>query len=62
MNGRSQDVTVINAADGTITGTIAVGGKPEFAVSDGRGSVFVNIENTSELLQINSQKLAVVHR
>jgi hypothetical protein len=28
-------VTVINAADGTVAGTVEMGGKPEFAVADG---------------------------
>ncbi|HMI51087.1 MAG TPA: hypothetical protein VK525_06220 [Candidatus Saccharimonadales bacterium] len=62
MNGRSQDATAINAADGTVAGTIALGGKPEFAVADGQGSVFVNIEDKSELVQFDPQKLTVVHR
>ena len=43
MNGRSQDTTAINAADGTVAGTLALGGKPEFAVADGHGNIFVNI-------------------
>ena len=62
FNGRSKDSTVINAVDGSVTGTIPVGGKPEFAVSDGQGSVYVNVEDTSELLQIDAQKMSVLHR
>ena len=62
MNGRSQDATAINAADGTVAGTISLGGKPEFAVADGRGNVFVNIEDKSELVQFDPQKLTVLHR
>ncbi len=62
MNGRSSDLTAINAADGTVVGSLALGGKPEFAVSDGQGSVFVNIEDKSELVQFDPQKLVVVHR
>ena len=62
MNGRSQDTTAINAADGTVVGTLALGGKPEFAVADGKGSVFVNIEDKSELVQFDPQKLTVTHR
>jgi len=62
FNGRSKDATVINAADGSIAGTIPVGGKPEFAVSDGQGSVYVNVEDTSELLHIDAQKMSVIHR
>src|SRR5262245_62134828 len=33
MNGGSQDATAINAADGAVAGTLALGGKPEFAVA-----------------------------
>jgi DNA-binding beta-propeller fold protein YncE len=62
MNGRSQDATAINAPDGTVLGTIAFGGKPEFVVVDGKGSLFVNIEDKSELVQFDPQKLAVLNR
>lgn len=62
MNGRSQDATAIDGASGTVVGTFALGGKPEFAVADGKGSVFVNIEDKSELVEFDPQKLAVVHR
>jgi hypothetical protein len=62
MNGRSQDLTAINASDGSVAGTLALGGKPEFAVADGKGSVYVNIEDKSELVQFDPQKLTVVHR
>jgi DNA-binding beta-propeller fold protein YncE len=62
MNGRSQDATAIDAASGTVVGTLALGGKPEFAVADGKGSIFVNIEDKSELVEFDPQKLAVLHR
>lgn len=62
MNGRSQDTTAINAADGTVAGTVALGGKPEFAVADGHGNIFVNIEDKSELVRFDSQKLTVLNR
>ena len=62
LNGRSKDATAINAADGTVVGTLALGGKPEFAVADGKGSIYVNIEDTSELVQFDPQKLTVTHR
>src|SRR5262249_50733854 len=45
MNGGSQDATAITASEGTVVGTVALGGKPEFAVADGKGSIFVNIED-----------------
>ena len=62
FNGRGKNATAINAADGTVAGTLALGGKPEFAVADGQGSIFVNNEDTSELIQIDSQKITETHR
>jgi YVTN family beta-propeller protein len=62
MNGRSQDTTAINAADGSVAGTLALGGKPEFAVADAHGNIFVNIEDKSELVRFDSQKLTVLNR
>ena len=59
FNGRSNDATVIDARDGALVGTVKLDGKPEFPVSDGAGSVFVNIEDKSELVKINSKTLAV---
>jgi DNA-binding beta-propeller fold protein YncE len=62
FNGRSQDATVIDAATGKVDGTISLGGKPEFPVSDGKGKLYVNIEDKSEIVKINSQTLQVEKR
>jgi hypothetical protein len=62
FNGRGKNTTAINAADGTVVGTLALGGKPEFAVADGKGSIFVNNEDTSEVIEIDTQKLTEKHR
>jgi DNA-binding beta-propeller fold protein YncE len=62
FNGRSQDATALDAAKGTVSGTIKLGGKPEFAASDGKGEIFVNIEDKSELLAIDPNKLEVKTR
>jgi DNA-binding beta-propeller fold protein YncE len=62
LNGASKDTTAFNAADGTVLGTLALGGKPEFAVADGKGNIYVNIEDTSELVQFDAQSLKEVHR
>ncbi len=59
FNGRSQDSTAIDAEKGTVLGTIKLGGKPEFAASDGKGGVWVNIEDKSELVLIDPGKLEV---
>src|SRR5437773_7486155 len=47
FNGRGQNATVFDA-EGKVISTIPLGGKPEFAVTDG-GRIFVNIEDKSEL-------------
>lgn len=62
MNGRSDDASAVDAADGKVAGTVALGGKPEFAVSDGEGHVYVNLEDKSELLKLDSRKLTVISR
>jgi DNA-binding beta-propeller fold protein YncE len=59
FNGRSQDATVIDATNGTVVGTIKLDGKPEFAASDGKGEIFVNIEDKSEITAIDANKLVV---
>ena len=62
FNGRSHDATVIDADKGSVLGTIPLGGKPEFAASDARGGIFVNNEDTSELLAIDPMKMEVKAR
>src|SRR5258708_351046 len=59
FNGRSQDATAIDATNGKVLGTIKLDGRPEFAASDGKGEVFVNIEDKSELTAIDPAKLVV---
>src|SRR5204862_5436031 len=62
FNGRGKNSTVINAADGSVVGSIPLGDKPEFAVSDGKGAIFVNAEETSNLVALDSQNLKETHR
>jgi YVTN family beta-propeller protein len=52
-NGRSSNATVIDAKTDKVIQTISLAGKPEAAVSDGKGKVFVNIEDKSEVSMIN---------
>jgi YVTN family beta-propeller protein len=59
FNGRSQNATAIDASNGHVDGTIALGGKPEFPVSDGAGNVYDNIEDKSEIVRIDSKTLQV---
>lgn len=62
FNGRSKDSTAIDAKTGKTAGTIALNGKPEFAIADGKGKLYVNIEDTSEIVEIDAAKLAVAKR
>jgi len=62
FNGRSADATAFDAARGTVVGTVPLGGKPEFAVADGQGRVYVNIEDTSEIVALDSRDLQVKAR
>jgi DNA-binding beta-propeller fold protein YncE len=62
FNGKSKNATAIGAEDGKAVGIFDVGGKPEFATGAGDGRVFVNIQDKSELIQIDANKLAVVNR
>ena len=59
FNGRSQDSTAIDAATGKVLGTIKLDGKPEFAATDAKGGIWVNIEDKSELVAIDPNKLEV---
>ena len=62
FNGRSGDATAFDAAKGTVAGTIALGGKPEFAVADGKGRAYVNIEDKSEIVALDTKNLQVKSR
>jgi DNA-binding beta-propeller fold protein YncE len=59
FNGGSANSTVIDAKTDKIIGTIALDGKPEFPQSDGKGKVYVNNEDKSEIYVINSVTLKV---
>ena len=62
MNGRSNNATAINAADGSVAGTVDLAGRPEFAAADGKGNIYVNIEDKSEIVQFDAQNLKVLNR
>jgi len=61
FNGRGKNATAINAADGSVVGTVPLGGKPEFAAADGKGTVYVNNEDTSELYHVDAQSVKELH-
>jgi DNA-binding beta-propeller fold protein YncE len=62
MNAGSKDATAIDVKTEKVAGTVDLGGKPEFAVSDEKGHIYVNIENKSEVVDFDADKLKVVHR
>jgi len=61
FNGHSNNASVIDPAKGAVIATIALPGKPEFAVSDGAGHVYNNIEDKSELVEIDTRSNKVLH-
>jgi DNA-binding beta-propeller fold protein YncE len=61
FNGRSKNATAIDAVKDTVVGNIPLTGKPEFAVADGKGMVFVNIEDTAELTAIDAKNAKVAN-
>ncbi len=59
FNGRSKDATVIDAKAGAVAGTIALEGKPEVAVHDDEGTVFVNLEDKGEVVALDAREMKV---
>ena len=62
FNGRSANATAIDAASAKVAGTVALGGKPEFAVADGKGRMYVNLEDTATLVAFDARTLEVKER
>ena len=54
FNGKSNNATVINAQTNAIVATIAFTGNPEFSQADGKGKIYVNLEDNSSIAVINS--------
>jgi len=57
FNGGTSNATVIDARSGNVDGTIQLGGRPEFAAADGAGNVYVNLEDKSAVVKIDSQQM-----
>ena len=62
FNGGSGSATAIDAEKGAVAGTIPLGGRPEFAAADGRGRLFVNLEDRDSLLSFDTRTLTPVSR
>ena len=62
FNGRSNDATILDAEKGTVVSTLPLGGKPEFSTTDGKGRIFVNIEDKSEIVAIDAKEMKILSR
>lgn len=61
FNARSKDSTVLDAATGKVIATIPLGGKPEFPASDAKGKLYVNIEDKSQIAEVDVTKNLVLN-
>jgi len=61
LNGGSNDSTAIDMTTQKVVGTVALGGRPEYAVADGKGHLYVNLEDKSQIVQVDTKKLVVLH-
>lgn len=61
-NGRSQDLSLIDPVSGNLLYTIPVNGKPETAVTDGKGKIYVNIEDGNEIIAVDIAQRKVTDR
>jgi YVTN family beta-propeller protein len=55
FNGRSRNVSVIDAVGRKVIATIPLPGKPEFPAVDGKGAIFVNIEDKNEIVSLDAR-------
>ena len=61
-NAESGDLTAIDAASGAVAGTIALEGKPEFIAADGKGRLYVNLEDKAEIAVVDAAAMKVLAR
>ncbi len=62
MEGDPASTTVIDAKTGSVVQTVALGGKPEFAVADGAGTIFINLESKNQIAVLDSHTLKIKSR
>src|SRR6202030_2816725 len=62
MDGDPHNATVIDAKSGSVVGKIELGGGPEFAAADGKGTVYINLEDKSEVVAVDSSSLKIKSR
>ncbi len=62
LNGDAKTASVLDTKTGRRIGTIELGAKPEFGVADGRGKVYVNLEDTAEIAEVDAAAMKIVRR
>jgi YVTN family beta-propeller protein len=62
FNGDAGSSSVIDASTGQRIGSIPLGGKPEFGVSAGDGKLYANIEDSSQVVEIDARAMRVTRR
>jgi hypothetical protein len=62
FNGDAGSSTVIDPVTGKAIGNIVLGGKPEFGVSSGDGKLYVNIEDSAQVAEIDAKSQRVTRR
>jgi DNA-binding beta-propeller fold protein YncE len=62
MNGDAHSASVIDPASGRRVGTIELGGKPEYGVSAGDGKLYVNLEDSAQVVEVDARAMRVLRR
>lgn len=62
FSGVARNVSVIDPANGTLIATIPLGGQAEYAVADGKGMIYNNVEDTNEIIALDSLALTIKAR
>jgi DNA-binding beta-propeller fold protein YncE len=62
MNSSGASATAINAKEGTLAGTVMLGGQPEAAVTDGKGKMYVNLTDKDMIAEVDTETMKVTHR
>jgi YVTN family beta-propeller protein len=60
FNGRSSDTTAIDPKTNEVIKSLPLGGKPEECAADGTGKLYVNLEDSSEIIELDAAKPAVL--
>lgn len=62
FNGGTHDSTVIDPSNGKVVATVPIGGRPEYAVADGKGMIYFNVGDANEVAALDSRSLTIQAR